>query len=68
MGYGPVVPDGYGCSYNPQTESVVFCVSSFRSCETTDTRQFVDQLKDSLVRVSQLLQNWDDTLVAIAIP
>ena len=55
MGYGPVVPDGYGCSYNPQPESVVFCASSFRSCEATNTEKFVNQLEKSLIEVSQLL-------------
>ena len=56
MGYGPVVPDGYGCSYNPQPESVVFCASSFRSCEATSTDKFVNQLEKSLFEVSQLLR------------
>ena len=56
MGYGPVVPDGYGCSYNPQSDSVVFCVSTFRSCKTTSTARFVNQLEESLTQVAQLLE------------
>jgi len=57
MGYGPVVPDGYGCSYNPQADSVVFCASSFRSCATTNTEKFVNELDSSLIQVSELLKN-----------
>ncbi|KAA0718026.1 Choline O-acetyltransferase [Triplophysa tibetana] len=30
--YGPVVPNGYGACYNPQTDHIIFCVSSFREC------------------------------------
>jgi len=55
MGYGPVVPDGYGCSYNPHSESIIFCVSTFRSCGMTSTRAFVSQLTDVLDEVAQLL-------------
>jgi len=57
MGYGAVVPDGYGCSYNPHGDSVVFCVSSFRSCGFSSTSHFVDKLAESLQQVSQLLTN-----------
>ena len=55
MGYGPVVPDGYGCSYNPHADSIVFCVSSFRSCQTNSSDQFVAQLAASLLDVQCLL-------------
>jgi len=55
MGYGAVVPDGYGCSYNPHGDSIVFCVSSFRSCGFSSTSHFVDKLAESLQQVSQLL-------------
>ncbi|CAG0914256.1 unnamed protein product [Notodromas monacha] len=33
--YAAVVPDGYGTSYNPHEEEIVFCISSFKSCPTT---------------------------------
>lgn len=55
MGYGPVVPDGYGCSYNPQPDCIVFCASSFRSCEATSTRRFVNELSRTLVDAARLL-------------
>ena len=56
MGYGPVVPNGYGCSYNPQPDSVIFCASSFRSCEATSTSRFVCQLSATLIQVAEMLE------------
>nr|CAG4650892.1 EOG090X04D9 [Simocephalus serrulatus] len=55
MGYGPVVPDGYGCSYNPQPDSVIFCASSFHSCEATSTSRFVGELSAALLQVAEML-------------
>nr|CAH0108343.1 unnamed protein product [Daphnia galeata] len=57
MGYGPVVPDGYGCSYNPQRDCVIFCASAFKSCESTSVGCFVRQLSDTLVQVGDMLEN-----------
>lgn len=48
MGYGPVDPDGYGASYNPKTNSIVFCLSAFWSSETTSTSRFAQALEESL--------------------
>ncbi|KAM3956159.1 choline acetyltransferase [Aphomia sociella] len=51
MGYGAVVPDGYGCCYNPKKESVIFCISSFTSSSVTNTeayRQFLEEALDSM--------------------
>lgn len=61
MGYGPVVPDGYGCSYNPQVDCIIFCASSFKSCESTSTQRFVNELSRTLVDVAQLLENKKST-------
>lgn len=57
MGYGPVVADGYGCSYNPQPDCVIFCASAFKSCESTSVAGFVRQLSDTLVQVGDMLEN-----------
>jgi hypothetical protein len=48
MCYGPVVPNGYGCCYNPKPSYILFVVSSFKSCKTTNSRQFSDALEKSL--------------------
>lgn len=48
MCYGPVVPNGYGCSYNPKPSYILFVISSFKSCNTTNSKQFSDTLEKSL--------------------
>lgn len=55
MGYGPVVPDGYGASYNPRSDSIVFCLSAFRSSQITDSSHFANALQESLLLMQQLL-------------
>ncbi|KAH8312238.1 hypothetical protein KR044_009947, partial [Drosophila immigrans] len=57
MGYGPVTPRGYGCSYNPQTDQIVFCVSAFYACEDTSASRYAKSLQDSLDIMRDLLQN-----------
>ncbi|KAF2363289.1 Acyltransferase ChoActase/COT/CPT [Trinorchestia longiramus] len=48
MGYGPVCPDGYGASYNPHPETIVFCLSAWNSCESTSTLDFGRSLERAL--------------------
>ncbi|CAG5111247.1 Oidioi.mRNA.OKI2018_I69.chr2.g5573.t1.cds [Oikopleura dioica] len=48
MCYGPVVPDGYGCSYNPQKDCIVFCISSYKDCDATSSERFRRALAESL--------------------
>merc|ERR1712228_883885 len=48
MCYGPVVPDGYGCSYNPQKNEIVFCISSFNDCDSTSSERFKVALEEAL--------------------
>lgn len=48
MCYGPVVPDGYGCCYNPRPKDILFACSSFKSCEKTNTRDFAQVLQQTL--------------------
>jgi len=54
MGYGAVVPDGYGVSYNPYQSSIIFCICSFHSSEKTDSRSFAENLMRSLMDMKQL--------------
>ncbi|XP_046391874.1 choline O-acetyltransferase-like isoform X3 [Ischnura elegans] len=56
MGYGPVVPDGYGASYCPHPDSIVFCLSAFRAFEPTDTWKFSQSLTYSLKTMAHLMQ------------
>ncbi|XP_032683795.1 carnitine O-acetyltransferase-like isoform X2 [Odontomachus brunneus] len=48
MCYGPVVPDGYGCCYNPRAKDILFACSSFKSCAETNTKDFAHVLKQTL--------------------
>ncbi|CAF0758861.1 unnamed protein product [Rotaria sordida] len=52
--YGAVVPDGYGCSYNVHSDNILFCVSSFNSCSTTNSREFAESLTDTLYEIRDL--------------
>ncbi|XP_061646749.1 choline O-acetyltransferase isoform X2 [Phyllopteryx taeniolatus] len=52
--YGPVVPNGYGVCYNPQSDHFVFCVSSFRESPHTCSSQFVKSLERGLLNMRDL--------------
>ncbi|XP_014234236.1 carnitine O-acetyltransferase-like isoform X2 [Trichogramma pretiosum] len=54
MCYGPVVPNGYGCCYNPRSDDIFFACSSFKGCPETSTQRFADTLKQSLIRMIKL--------------
>ncbi|XP_074034135.1 choline acetyltransferase [Leptinotarsa decemlineata] len=55
MGYGPVEDDGYGASYNPKSDCIIFCLSAFWSSEVTSTSRFVQSLEESLNAMQVLL-------------
>lgn len=57
MGYGPVTPRGYGCSYNPHPDQIVFCVSAFLACGETSASSYAKSLQDSLDVMKDLLEN-----------
>uniref|UniRef100_W5KA03 Choline O-acetyltransferase n=1 Tax=Astyanax mexicanus TaxID=7994 RepID=W5KA03_ASTMX len=52
--YGPVVPNGYGACYNPQSEHILFCVSSFRECSATSSLEMMKALELALVDMRDL--------------
>ncbi|KAI3364795.1 hypothetical protein L3Q82_000989 [Scortum barcoo] len=47
--YGPVVPNGYGACYNPQSDHILFCVSSFWENTETSSAVFVKALNEGLL-------------------
>lgn len=55
LGFGPVVPDGYGVCYNPQSNSINFSISSWRTSPETDSERFAYSLGSSLNDCYQLL-------------
>ncbi|XP_072400603.1 choline O-acetyltransferase [Diabrotica undecimpunctata] len=55
MGYGPVESDGYGASYNPKPDCIIFCLSAFWSSEVTSTSKYAQSLEESLNIMQSLL-------------
>ncbi|XP_030631550.1 choline O-acetyltransferase b [Chanos chanos] len=52
--YGPVVPNGYGACYNPQSNHIIFAVSSFRESTETSSAVFVKALEQGLLDMRDL--------------
>ncbi|XP_034290647.1 choline O-acetyltransferase [Pantherophis guttatus] len=52
--YGPVIPQGYGACYNPQSQHILFCISSFKNCRETSSSQFVKAISESLMDLKEL--------------
>ncbi|XP_023269173.1 choline O-acetyltransferase-like [Seriola lalandi dorsalis] len=52
--YGPVVPNGYGACYNPQSDHIIFCVSSFWENTETSSAVFVKVLNEGLLEIRDL--------------
>jgi hypothetical protein len=55
MCYGPLVPDGYGCCYNPRPDEIVFGTSAFNSSPETNAVNFSKALEDSLMDMKNVL-------------
>ncbi|KOC63802.1 Carnitine O-acetyltransferase [Habropoda laboriosa] len=54
MCYGPVVPEGYGCCYNPRPTDILIACSSFKSCGDTSSKKFANILKEVLHNMIKL--------------
>ncbi|XP_063163921.1 choline O-acetyltransferase [Candoia aspera] len=52
--YGPVIPQGYGACYNPQSEYILFCISSFKNCPETSSSKFAKAISESLMDLKEL--------------
>ncbi|XP_051166865.1 carnitine O-acetyltransferase-like [Leptopilina boulardi] len=46
--FGPFVPNGYGCCYNPRKDDILFACSSMNDSPETCTKAFAETLQDSL--------------------
>lgn len=55
VGYGPVVPDGYGCAYNTRNNGFIFSVSAFHSDGRTNATNFAQTLDVSLRDMAAML-------------
>ncbi|KAK5854063.1 hypothetical protein PBY51_015165 [Eleginops maclovinus] len=52
--YGPVLPNGYGACYNPQSDHIIFSVSSFLDSALTCSAEFVKCLVEGLMDIRDL--------------
>ncbi|KAK3881695.1 hypothetical protein Pcinc_013879, partial [Petrolisthes cinctipes] len=55
MCFGPLVPDGYGCCYNPRDTEIFFGTSAFNSSPETDSATFRQSLEQSLMDMHNAL-------------
>ncbi|KAH9512894.1 hypothetical protein Btru_036944 [Bulinus truncatus] len=62
MGYGAVVPDGYGCCYNPKPDHIIFSVAAFNSCIETSSEMFAHSLESSLLQMAELCHYDSETM------
>ena len=56
MGYGAVVPDGYGVSYNPSEGEIIFCIASFFSAMETSSLRMAEAIEKSLGDMQEMLK------------
>lgn len=57
VGYGAVVPDGYGCAYNFRKNGITFQISAFHSDGRTSTARFANALETSLRETAAILKD-----------
>ena len=57
LGFGPVVPDGYGCVYTPRDIGINFGISAYNSSPDTVAADFRTALEDSLSDMFDLLHS-----------
>ncbi|CAL4073793.1 unnamed protein product, partial [Meganyctiphanes norvegica] len=55
MCYGPLVPDGYGCCYNPRANSIFIGTSACNSSPETDSATFRAALEQSFMDMHDAL-------------
>ncbi|XP_049831480.1 carnitine O-acetyltransferase-like [Schistocerca gregaria] len=55
MCYAPLVPDGYGCCYNPRDKEIFFGTSAFNSSPETSAQKFKEALERSLIDMQNVL-------------
>ncbi|CAG0878478.1 unnamed protein product [Darwinula stevensoni] len=55
MFFGPLVPDGYGCCYNPRSDSIEFGFSAFMSSPETHSKKLKAAVEQSLIDMQAVL-------------
>ncbi|KAL8621111.1 hypothetical protein ACOMHN_048153 [Nucella lapillus] len=65
MCFGPGVPDGFGCCYNPMETRLNFSLTAFHVCAQTDSDHLANVLKTCLLDLRDLLLEVpEDSLVS----
>ena len=54
--FGAVTPDGYGICYNPQKEKIIFSITSFKQCPTTDSAKLGTLLFEALQEMESVIK------------
>jgi len=57
IGFGPVVPDGYGVCYGVRKDSIHFYITSWKDCPMTDVHNFRQRLVEAIDDIRKLLSN-----------
>ena len=55
--FGPVVPDGYGICYNPQSDCVRYTVTAFNSNAQTDAVKMGEAVQQSFDEIGLILSS-----------
>lgn len=56
-GFAPGVEDGYGINYNIQNDSIIFSISKWTNCSSTDNYALRTQIMKSLQDVYALIKS-----------
>ncbi|XP_034236677.1 carnitine O-acetyltransferase-like isoform X2 [Thrips palmi] len=57
MCYGPLVPDGYACCYNPLPQQIMFAICTMNECPETSAQAYVDALEASLFDMQKVVSS-----------
>lgn len=63
MCYGPLVPNGYGCCYNPTKDQIVFALSAFNiNNGNTNVQKYKSELENTLLKMKEMSTKLDSKL------
>ncbi|KAK3927111.1 Carnitine O-acetyltransferase [Frankliniella fusca] len=57
MCYGPLVPDGYACCYNPLPQQMMFAICAMNQCPETSAQAYADALESSLLDMQKVVSS-----------
>ncbi|XP_026271805.1 carnitine O-acetyltransferase isoform X1 [Frankliniella occidentalis] len=57
MCYGPLVPDGYACCYNPLPQQMMFAICAMNQCPETSAETYANALESSLLDMQKVVSS-----------